>query len=442
MKNTPASKEPLSTLLRRHPHRSKTEIVDTIRWVGFSALFTFLALLATYLLSGQFTNALITAIGIIPIVIALFLLRQNAVSTPSTILSVTIILTITWLATHSQGLYDIGILGYPVILIVVGLILRGRVITYLTLLVILCLAWLSFGNILGYYEPIWLTKTPPEDFFFATIIIIIAGNAIYRLTGNVYNSLKEAEDEIAMRKKVETEKEIVIQQLERKNKELDRFAIRVSHDLKAPLITIAGFLGFLDRDIKSENFDRVERNLSQINEAAKTMGKFVDELLDLSRVGRITNPPVDVAFESIVQDALKVVEGSLREKQVQVEIDSNFPIVHVDKPRMIQVVQNLISNAIKFMGDQPAPRIQISYTQVDGRYVFSISDNGIGIAPTDHERIFELFNKIDPNTDGIGIGLGVVKRIIEVHNGKIWVESDGNNNGSNFKFTLQGKQIK
>jgi len=407
-----------------------------MRWVGFSALSIFLALTISYLLTDNYVNALATSIGIIPIIISLILIRRNdAVSVPSTILAVTIILLITWLATSSQGIYDIGILGFPVILIVAGLILRGRVIMYLSLLIIICLAWLAFGDIWNLYEPVGIVKTNPEDFFIGSTIILIAGNAIYRLVRNVYHNLAKAEAEIAMREKAEKEREAVIQQLKRKNQELDRFAVRVSHDLKTPLITLAGFLGYLDKDIKAGDSERAEKDFAQINDAAKTMGKFVDELLDLSRVGRITNPPKDVPFDEIVRDALKAADGLIQAKQVRVKVEAIFPLVHVDRARIVQVMQNLITNAVKFMGDQSDPTIRIGFEEVDGEHIFSVSDNGIGIAPEHHASIFELFNKLDPHSDGTGIGLGLVKRIIEVHGGKIWVESE-TGKGATFKFTL------
>ena len=209
----------------------------------------------------------------------------------------------------------------------------------------------------------------------------------------------------------------------------------MSHDLKSPLITLAGFLGFLEKDINAQDQERVAKDLLQINDAAKTMGKFVDELLDLSRVGRIINPPKDVAFDEIVQDALKVTDGLLKAKQAQVEVDAIFPFVHVDRLRVVQVMQNLIVNAVKFMGDQPHPIIRIGFEEIEGEHIFFVRDNGVGIAPEHHERIFELFNKLNPNIEGTGIGLGLVKRIVEVHHGRIWVESEPGN-GSTFKFTL------
>ncbi|MEP7135446.1 MAG: ATP-binding protein [Chloroflexota bacterium] len=440
MEKKPRYTEPLSTVLRRHPHGSKTEINSTIRWVAISALFLFLILIITNLISGNYRNALTIAVGIIPILGSILFLRKNVVSVPSTILAVTIILLITWLATFGQGIHDIGLLGYPVILIVAGLVLRGRVILNLVILIILCLAWLVFGNLAGLYEPLQVISSNPEDFFITSVIILVAGNAIYRLVKNVYENLSTAEREIEERERVEKEREALIQKLKLKNQELDRFAVRVSHDLKTPLITVAGFLGFLEKDIKEGNHERVERNVAQISEAAKKMGKFVDELLDLSRVGRITNPPTDVAFDVIVQDALKAAEGILNAQQVKVKSVAILPFVHVDRTRVVQVMQNLIANAVKFMGDQPQPVIKIGFEEINGEHIFSVSDNGIGIKKEDQERIFELFNKLDPNTDGIGIGLGLVKRIIEVHGGRIWVESEGKDKGSTFKFTLR-KQL-
>ena len=436
MKKRPPDQGPISITLRRHPQGNKTEITSTVRWVALSTLFLFLVLIIAYLLNGSFLMARTVALGIIPILISITLLSRDAVSLPSTILAVTIILLITRLATFGQGIYDIGVLGYPVILIVAGLVLRGRVIIYLSVFIIICIGWLIFGDIGGLYTPSYIAQSNPQDFFIAGIIILIAGNAVYRLAGNVYYHLAQAEYEIETRRHAEREREALIRQLKSKNQELDRFAVRVSHDLKTPLITVAGFLGYLEKDIKSENHERVEKNLAQINAAAKQMGNFVDELLDLSRVGRIVNPLANVAFDAIVEAALKAAEGLLEARQVEVKVEAVFPFVHVDRVRIVQVMQNLITNAAKFMGAQSSPIIRIGFNGVDGEHIFSVSDNGIGIAPEHHERIFELFNKLDSNIEGTGIGLGLVKRIIEVHGGKIWVESELGK-GATFFFTLK-----
>ena len=440
MKKRPLYQEPLSAVLRRHPHGNKTEITNTVRWVALTSLFLFLTLIITFLLTGKYASALVAAFGILPILVSIILLRRDAITFPSTLMATTIILLITWLATLGQGIHDIGLLGFPVILIVAGLILRGRVIMYLALFIILCMGWLGFGEQYGWYYPTVNVYGSIGDFFIGSIIVLVAGNAVYRLVRNVYDTLAQAEKEIEMREKAEQEREAVIQKLKLKNQELDRFAVRVSHDLKTPLITVAGFLGFLEKDIKDGKHERVERNVAQISDAAKKMGKFVDELLDLSRVGRIVNPPSNVAFDAIVQDALTAAEGVLKAKQVRVKLEAIFPFVHVDRARVVQVMQNLITNAVKFMGDQPQPVIRIGFEEINGEHIFSVRDNGIGIAKEHQERIFELFSKLDPNTDGIGIGLGVVKRIIDTHGGRIWVESEGAGKGTTFKFTLR-KQL-
>jgi len=432
-------KEPLSTQLRRHPHSDKTELTTTVRWVAIVSAFMFLSLTISFLIGQRYPNALVTALGIIPIIISIFLLKRDSVSVPSAILSVTLTVAITALATFGNGIYDIGVLGFPVILIVAGLILKGSVIWQLTLLILLCIAWLVFGNLSGLYQTNPVSANQLEDFFIASFIMIVAGNAVFRLTQTVFSNLARAEQENAIRRETEQRLQEVIQRLNAKNQELDRFAIRVSHDLKTPLITVAGLLGFLEKDLKAEDKSRVERNFSQINEAAKSMGKFVDELLDLSRIGRIINPPVDVAFGEIVSDALKAADGLLRARQVEVENEAIFPFVHVDRGRAVQVVQNLITNAVKFMGDQKEPKIKIGFREIEGEHIFSVSDNGIGISAEHHENIFELFSKLDPQTEGTGIGLGVAKRIIDLHGGRIWIQSELGK-GSTFYFTMAEKR--
>jgi signal transduction histidine kinase len=179
----------------------------------------------------------------------------------------------------------------------------------------------------------------------------------------------------------------------------------------------------------------MQKDLVQINDAAKRMGRFVDQILDLSRVGRIIYPPTDVDFGVIVQEALAAAHGPIEARHVDVQVDRVFPVVHVDRVRMVQVMQNLITNGIKFMGEQESPQIEIGTFARDTATVFFVRDNGIGIAPENQGGIFELFKKLDATTEGSGIGLALVKRIIEVHGGQIWVESELGK-GATFFFTL------
>ena len=437
---TGRNSEPLGKFLRSHSEENLAEISNTVRWVGFSSVGIFLALTFSYVLLGTYRNAIVTSVGIIPIVISLMLMQRGILSIPSTVMATTIIFIITGLATLNQGIYDIGVLGYPVILIVAGLFLKGRVILYLSLLIITCMAWLVFGDLWNLYQPAYPAATSVEDFFIGSIIILVAGNAVFRLARNVYHNLNLAGRELGMRRLAEQEREKVIEQLRSRNQELDRFALRVSHDLKTPLITIAGFLGYLERDINEGDYEKAGRDFVQINEAAKKMGVFVDELLELSRVGRLTNPPISVPFEEIVEEALKAAEGPIQARQVKVKVDVPLPSVHVDRARIVQVMQNLVTNAIKFMGDQPHPEIRIGFKETNGERILLVSDNGIGIPPEHHKDIFELFNKLDTQSDGTGIGLGLVRRIVEAHHGRIWVESEPGE-GATFFFTLDDNNI-
>ena len=242
--------------------------------------------------------------------------------------------------------------------------------------------------------------------------------------------------DITERKQMERERESLIKDLEARNAELEQFTYAVSHDLKSPLVTIRGFLGLLAEDIQAGNQQKMQKDMKRIEDATEKMQRLLAELLELSRVGRITNPPEEVPFKEIVHEAAKLVAGQTRQRNIQIAIPPELPMVKADRVRLVQVMQNLMDNAIKFTQSQAQPIIEIGTRCLNGANVFFVRDNGIGIEPQYHERIFGLFNKLDPRAEGTGIGLALVKRIIEVHGGKIWVESEGMGKGATFCFTL------
>ena len=234
-----------------------------------------------------------------------------------------------------------------------------------------------------------------------------------------------------------TDKVNLNKELEAQNEELERFTYTVSHDLRSPLVTIRGFLGYLRNDAESGDMERFDKDLNRIANAVDKMQALLNELLELSRIGRITNPPENVPFLEIVRETADLLSGQLEATNVNLNISGEFPTVHVDKLRITEVVQNLISNAAKFMGDQPRPTIEIGTQGLDNdsKPIFFVRDNGIGIDPKFHDRIFGLFNRLDPDVEGTGIGLTLVKRIVEIHDGRIWLESELGK-GSTFFFTL------
>jgi signal transduction histidine kinase len=169
------------------------------------------------------------------------------------------------------------------------------------------------------------------------------------------------------------------------------------------------------------------------------MQRLLNELLELSRIGRLMNESQPVPFGELAHEVLELVQGHIMERGVTVHIQNDLPTVFGDRHRLVEVLQNLIDNAAKFMGNQKEPHIEIGqHGEEEGKPKFYVRDNGLGIQPEHHERIFGLFNKLDIKTDGTGIGLSIVKRIIEVHGGRIWVESEVGK-GSTFFFTLPTK---
>ena len=230
----------------------------------------------------------------------------------------------------------------------------------------------------------------------------------------------------------------LISELENKNAELEGFTYTVSHDLKSPLFTIRGFLGYLEQDALSGDHARLKSDIQRITDATDKMQRLLNELLELSRVGRLKNESTDFPFGDLVREATELVQGRIMTRGIHISVDPNLPIVHGDRPRLTEVLQNLLDNAAKFMGDQKEPHIQVGCHGQDverGMHVFYVQDNGIGIPAAHYERVFGLFNKLDPKTDGTGIGLALVKRIVEVHGGRVWVESEAGK-GSTFFFTL------
>ncbi|MCP4657650.1 MAG: GHKL domain-containing protein, partial [bacterium] len=232
------------------------------------------------------------------------------------------------------------------------------------------------------------------------------------------------------------ERQRLVEELEAKNAELETFTYTVSHDLKSPLFTIQGFLGMLRKDAVSGNTEQLEHDIGRIRTAADQMALLLEDLLELSRVGRRVNPPEAVAFDELAREAVELVAGRIAKRDVKFSIEPELPVVFGDRVRLLQVLQNLIENAVRFMGDERAPRIDVGARQNGEEVIFFVQDNGIGIEPRYHEKIFGLFERLNPDAESTGVGLALVKRIVELHGGRVWVDSEGPGRGSRFCFTL------
>lgn len=241
--------------------------------------------------------------------------------------------------------------------------------------------------------------------------------------------------QIAQRKQAEAEREALIRKLEEKNAELERFTYTVSHDLKSPLVTIKGFAGMLAQDLAAGNDASVREDLEEISRAADRMREMLDELLHLSRIGRIVDPKVRLPFQSIAREAVDNLSHLISQRKVDVTVCDDAPDVVGERVRLIEVVQNLVDNSIKFCrADRPA--IEIGWRREGDQAVYYVRDNGDGIEPEYHQRVFGLFERLNVEQEGSGVGLAIVKRIVELHGGRVWVESRGLGDGATFCFTL------
>jgi PAS domain S-box-containing protein len=228
----------------------------------------------------------------------------------------------------------------------------------------------------------------------------------------------------------------LIDQLEARNAEMERFTYTVSHELKTPLVTISGFVGLLQRDLVERDEARVREDLDTLVQAVARMQRRLDELLELSRVGRIVHPTDDLDLMQLVGEAAEGLDYWMKERGVELVVAEDLPPVRADRSRLLIAVRNLLENAVKFAGDAASPRIELGGHEEGDDTVIFVRDNGIGIDPTRAEAVFGLFDQLDPSQEGTGVGLALVKRVIDAHGGEVWVDSEGEGHGSTFWITL------
>jgi PAS domain S-box-containing protein len=227
-----------------------------------------------------------------------------------------------------------------------------------------------------------------------------------------------------------------IRELERSNQELQQFAYVSSHDLQEPLRTIASFTQLLQRRYKGQLDSDADEFMEYTVEATIRMKEQIEGLLEYSRVGTKGGEFKPVDMNKILNQTIKSLDTSIKESDAKIEFDE-LPNVMGDADQLQRVFLNLISNAIKFRKPEEPLKIHISSKKEDNEYIFSVQDNGIGIEEQYSERIFTIFQRLHTRDvyKGTGIGLSIVKRIIERHGGRIWVESSFGE-GSTFYFTI------
>lgn len=282
------------------------------------------------------------------------------------------------------------------------------------------------GEIVEYYENHIITKHGKRRLIAWRNTILYEGNVA---VGTLSSGL-----DITEQRQVSDELQRSCDDLAQKNAELARFVYTASHDLKSPLVTIKGYIGLMLDNVRNSKYGEAQKNAITINRAADKMQQLLDELLTLSRIGRVVGDYTEKSLGEVVASVLDGLNGICEDASIEVQDD--MPTIYGDQTRIGELLQNLLENAIKYTGEGDVPQVRITAWVEDNETVCCVEDNGIGIEQAYLDRIFNLFEKLDPDSPGSGVGLAVAKRIIEVHHGRIWCESNGPGTGAKFYFAL------
>ncbi len=240
---------------------------------------------------------------------------------------------------------------------------------------------------------------------------------------------------ITARKQLELQIRTQTKELERSNHDLEQFAYAASHDLQEPLRAVSGCASILQRQYQNQLDAHADELIQHVVDGAGRMQTLILDLLTYSRVGRLGLQHTRVQTESVLKEALLLLDGAVQESQAVVDYKF-MPVVMGDSAQLRQLFQNLLGNAIKYRSSDP-PEVCLSVRRISREWEFSIRDNGIGIDPKHLGRIFRLFQRLHSRTEhpGTGIGLALCEKIVNSHGGQIWVKSEPNH-GSTFYFTL------
>ncbi|MFX1282632.1 MAG: ATP-binding protein [Promethearchaeota archaeon] len=245
-----------------------------------------------------------------------------------------------------------------------------------------------------------------------------------KLQGNVERFQRENEQrrELLLKVKEQTK------ELQQKHTEMEEFVYTISHDLKTPIISIQGFISAFTEDFAEELSDEAKFYLDRIGKNTSQIESMIREVLEYSRIGRITQEKERFALKEIIDDSLAQLSPQIQAANIKIGFKGEFPEVFAEKNRMLQLCSNLIGNSIKYMGEQLKPCIELGVNDIGSKYVtIYIKDNGMGIPENFIDKVFNIFARASNfkghDIEGSGIGLAHCKKIVETHGGKIWVES-------------------
>jgi two-component system sensor kinase FixL len=271
----------------------------------------------------------------------------------------------------------------------------------------------------------------------SVVILETTGTPIIDDKGNLCG-YRGADRDITERRNSEQRQAQLLEQLEKTNQELKDFAYVVSHDLKAPLRGINTLVKWISSDY-GDKFDQGgKEQMTLLLSRVDRMHNLIDGILQYSRVGRVKEEKTQVNLNELIPSIIDTLAPS---ENIAITIENELPMIECERTRITQVFQNLLSNAIKYM-DKPQGQIRVTCIEKDNCWKFGVADNGSGIEEKYFEKIFQMFQTLRPRDEfeSTGVGLTVVKKIVEIHGGRIWVESKVGE-GSTFFFTLPKKEI-
>lgn len=252
---------------------------------------------------------------------------------------------------------------------------------------------------------------------------------------------EELEERVGARTR-ELERSLV--ELARSNRDLEQFAYIASHDLQAPLRNVRQGLELLEEhldDIVGERFDDEARELqSLVVDAISRMESLISGLLSYSRLQRTSSADAEVDLKVIAEEVIEDLGVDIDAAGATVTVDGDLPVVVGDRVQLFQLIQNLVQNAIKYRSGGSAPNVRIAAVESDGEQLVAVIDDGVGIDPALHDRIFELFRRGHANYPGVGMGLAICQRIVERHGGRIWVDS-APGEGAVFTFSIPKRRL-
>lgn len=420
----------------------KVKFLHIALWVGFFAMVIFgylnIGLAAPMLSQAMFITAGICLIGLYLNAIKKFIIAASIFTT--------VIMGINFYNLYDGiSLHDAGIVAFPIIVIFAGFLFGKKSIYPITVINLASIFLLVYFEKAGVINP--PTTTGDTRVIIISVLLVASAILFRTIMGNwditlgrarsSENKIREALEEMS---KIRDELEVRVQErtvdLQMAFEELEAFSYSVSHDLRAPLRAINGFISILNDEYKDKLDEKGRGYIDRVRASSLRMNELIDDMLLLSQVGRRDIISRDIDIGSLAED----IFSKLAEQEMGREIEFNMkgcPNVEADRNLTEILLTNLLSNSIKFTRDKHIAKIELGYFDEDGDPIFFIKDNGIGFDMEFSDKVFSPFQRLHSQAEygGTGIGLAIVQRIIQRHKGRVWLESEVNK-GTTVYFTL------